>query len=662
MAERLGDRRARPATASRRTRSPTACSADRDSVLPHHGPRGVAARAPPATTRSLARLASRRSDELQFLGAAGRGEGRAAAGAGGGDDLPQSRALRLRVRRARHAGAPGERPPDRRRLLRARRGALRLAGPGEGGQIARQNRAWCWPPPGDLHAAREAASPRCSRRPERLDRLEDESPSGSSSPASRCGRATGPRRARQLDRGGPDGRAHGQRPHEAGQTSPTIAPALALGQRQPRGGRAAASPDSWRASRPSTTCTATSPRFGWPRSHARRRAISRGGAARSRRPAVSWRTGAPPWATTSCARYAFAATALGEHDPQAPAARVLAALAGGGRVDAAFALAEQRRARLLDRPAQPGRRAPRRGAARVGPAHRVRPLEAAEIVRGAARQRDRDLEYVAGSEGAPTTLFVVTRARAPGAGAAERRTRSRPSSAGSSRCWRPAARPDALARTLGATLLAAGRGPPARRRDPAGHRSRRAAPPGAVRRAPARRRPRRGRSAGRSASRPPPASRPRSGASAVPVEVAVASRTQHPRARRSRVRARGGVRRLRGEAEVFRSAFAAQGGLPRLAGSGEEARAVARYAARRLRGSAARRGERGWLKHAPLDRVPRHPPGDPRAGGRELAGADRARARARRATRTASSPRRIWPASSSTRTWSCCRPAAPRAA
>ena len=45
--------------------------------------------------------------------------------------------------------------------------------------------------------------------------------------------------------------------------------------------------------------------------------------------------------------YAFSATVLGEYDPQAPTARVLAALAAGGRSEAAFALAERRRARHL---------------------------------------------------------------------------------------------------------------------------------------------------------------------------------------------------------------------------------------------------------------------------------------------------------------------------
>ena len=55
----------------------------------------------------------------------------------------------------------------------------------------------------------------------------------------------------------------------------------------------------------------------------------------------------PRWASTSCASYAFAATAVGEYDSQSPAASVLAALATGGRAEAALTLAEQRRARTL---------------------------------------------------------------------------------------------------------------------------------------------------------------------------------------------------------------------------------------------------------------------------------------------------------------------------
>lgn len=66
--------------------------------------------------------------------------------------------------------------------------------------------------------------------------------------------------------------------------------------------------------------------------------------ARASRELEAWRAGLRD---TELRQYAFAATTLGETDPQAPVATVLAALARGGRVDAAFALAEQRRARTL---------------------------------------------------------------------------------------------------------------------------------------------------------------------------------------------------------------------------------------------------------------------------------------------------------------------------
>jgi CHAT domain-containing protein len=112
-------------------------------------------------------------------------------------------------------------------------------------------------------------------------------------------------------------------------------------------------------------------------------------------------------------RYAFAATTLGEHDPQAAVARVIAALAGAGRVDAAFTLAERRRARTLaDRLVQgealfEGGTAGRdRG---MAVAHRDRGAATNAIVAAMPDDRTAILEYVAGNEGAPTTLFVATR-------------------------------------------------------------------------------------------------------------------------------------------------------------------------------------------------------------------------------------------------------------
>src|SRR6185437_189826 len=107
-------------------------------------------------------------------------------------------------------------------------------------------------------------------------------------------------------------------------------------------------------------------------------------------------------------RYAYAATALGEYDPQGPTASVIAALAKGGRAEAAFTLAERRQARVLaDRLTQAD--ALRESDTSIA-AHRDRPATAAEIAAGLPDDRTALLEYVAGTEGAPTTLFVVTRA------------------------------------------------------------------------------------------------------------------------------------------------------------------------------------------------------------------------------------------------------------
>jgi CHAT domain-containing protein len=296
--------------------------------------------------------------------------------------------------------------------------------------------------------------------------------------------------------------------------------------------------------------------------------------------------------------YAFAATVLGEYDPQAPTARVLAALAAGGRVDAAFALAEQRRARLLaDRLNQAD--ALREGAQLASAtAHRARPLGAGEISEALPDSGTAVLEYVAGNEGAPTTLFVITRA-----GLQARILSSLDTLAPAIRrlvaLLETGGSPDALAKTLGATLLqpAADLLPPGVTRlvvIPDGHLHR--VPFDALRLAD-------GSTAverwaiglSPSASLAAALWRKRGGSRRVPD--------------RSRILALGDPAFAPGlgsattrEGEGFRSAFEAQGGLPRLAGSGEEARAVARYARGgsqvRLRDEASE----AWIKHAPLDR------------------------------------------------------------
>jgi CHAT domain-containing protein/tetratricopeptide (TPR) repeat protein len=109
---------------------------------------------------------------------------------------------------------------------------------------------------------------------------------------------------------------------------------------------------------------------------------------------------------------AFQANATAQNDRNASVAQVLAALAAGGRAEAAFDLAERRRARELtdrltrDRSLQPGRRAPQ--GAVTGPIERLGAREiAARLPRGTAL-----LEYVTGARGAPTTVFVLTRTAA----------------------------------------------------------------------------------------------------------------------------------------------------------------------------------------------------------------------------------------------------------
>ena len=300
--------------------------------------------------------------------------------------------------------------------------------------------------------------------------------------------------------------------------------------------------------------------------------------------------------------YAFSATVLGEYDAQAPTARVLAALAAGGREAAAFALAEQRRARLLtDRLHQA--LALREGAAppsdsEPASVERARPLSAEEIARALPDSGTAVLEYVAGSEGAPTTLFVVTRAgvRAavlPGADTlapAIRRLVAMVEGGG---------RPDALTRQLGEALLE-----PARRLLPAGVQRLLVVPDGPLHRLPF------------------DALVLADGTVAVehwaiglaPSASLAATLWQRDHgARRAaepgRVLALGDPRfalelspAAMREAEAYRSAFAATGGLPRLEGSGEEARAIARYAAG---GSVVRTREQAseaWLKAASLDR------------------------------------------------------------
>lgn len=112
---------------------------------------------------------------------------------------------------------------------------------------------------------------------------------------------------------------------------------------------------------------------------------------------------------------AFQAMPTEDFEDHASAARVLALLAAGGEVDTAFALAERRRAReLADQMAQAD--AFRHGDIRPGLAVRVRaqaaPATAAEVASALPDDSTALVEYVAGAEDAPSTVFVLTRAGA----------------------------------------------------------------------------------------------------------------------------------------------------------------------------------------------------------------------------------------------------------
>jgi CHAT domain-containing protein len=105
---------------------------------------------------------------------------------------------------------------------------------------------------------------------------------------------------------------------------------------------------------------------------------------------------------------AFQANATAQNDRNASVARALAALAAGGRAEAAFALAERRRARELadrltqDRALASGR-APAGGALTRG----IGRLSPSDIARHLP-DRTALVEFVTGARGSPTTVFVLT--------------------------------------------------------------------------------------------------------------------------------------------------------------------------------------------------------------------------------------------------------------
>ncbi|HYC33105.1 MAG TPA: CHAT domain-containing protein [Gemmatimonadales bacterium] len=287
---------------------------------------------------------------------------------------------------------------------------------------------------------------------------------------------------------------------------------------------------------------------------------------------------------------AFQANATAQNDRNAGVTRAIAALAGGGRAEAAFALAERRRAReLIDRLLQNA--ALERGRSRLGALpRRVERVSAAEIA-SALPGGTALLEYVTGALGAPTTLFVVTRGRR---GRAEVRAHVLPpadSLAG------PIGRLLALvtrgempaeARALGQVLLGpalAGLGPGISRLI--------VVPDGALHRVPW--------DAlvmedGRHAVE-------RFAIGVTPSAALLGALRQRTNAgltaRPARLLAFGDPVFPRDTGSGIHQAFAAAGGLPRLPGSGREVREITRYSSGaevRLRGSASE----SWLKRARL--------------------------------------------------------------
>jgi tetratricopeptide (TPR) repeat protein len=290
-------------------------------------------------------------------------------------------------------------------------------------------------------------------------------------------------------------------------------------------------------------------------------------------------------------------------EQRASVARVLAALAAGGRPARAFELAERRRAReLMD---QMGRARALRTAGADSSGGRPAspgpdPISAADIAALIPDRRTAIIEYVTGGLGAPTTLFVLTR---PGPSGVAVRARVLPpadSLAGElARLLALLQRGDevgALAGAFGGVLLA----PALADLDPGVTRLI-VIPDGPLHRVPW------------DLLRLPDGRYlvERYAVSVAPSAAILAALWRHPRARGAA--SDGPVRLLAFGDPAFASAGSGAAPAPaaadaldsaerfvRLAGSGREARLVSRYAAHaevRLRGDASA----GYLKHAPLE-------------------------------------------------------------
>jgi tetratricopeptide (TPR) repeat protein len=272
---------------------------------------------------------------------------------------------------------------------------------------------------------------------------------------------------------------------------------------------------------------------------------------------------------------------------RASVARVLAALAGGGRAARAFELAERRRAREL-RDQMARAEALRADADEISgalPGSDPPALSAAALAAHIPDDRTAILEYVTGALGAPTTLFVITRPGADGVALRAHSLAPADSLVGPLtrflRIMRGGADDAPLARVLGSMLLDSalmdlGTGVSRLIMVPDGPLHR--VPWDLLRLAD-------GRYVVEQYS-----------VSVTPSAAILAALWNHPRAGKAEDRP---VRLLAFGDPTYAPADSAEG-LPRLEGSGREARLVARYspdAEVRLRGDASA----AYLKHAPLE-------------------------------------------------------------
>lgn len=541
---------------------------------------------------SLARLASRRSDELQFAGRLGE------AGAALRMVLEEAEISRNRERFGFAYGGLGMLAlrvndlPSAMEYFERAAALYDSIGQRNGARIARSNRAWVLSMGDDLPAARAAFVPVLAEARE-TGRLEDEFLARQQLARLAMRESRWAEAAAQLDSAERSAEAHG-RGDEAKADLRYDRGRVALGR-----GELTVADRLFRA-----VLANLDPDRHLHRHLTRMRlaevSARRGDLAAAERALADASRELERWRSSlgddDLRRYAFAATGLGEHDPQAPMARVLAALARAGRTDIAFAFAEQRRARALADRLNQADVLREEGVATGTRAHRVEPATAAGLAHtlpsGTAL-----LEYMAGSEGAPTTLFVVTRS-----GVRAHLLPSADSLAGPVRrlvgLLEDGGAPEAAARALGTVLLGAADSLPADIRRLV------VIPDGPLHRVPF--------DVLRLADGRTAVERWAIGtapSASVVLGLWRDARSIPRRADGLRLLALGdpefpGERTALAtrDARIYRSAFDASGGLARLAGSGEEARAVARYAPGgaevRLRAEASE----GWIKRASLER------------------------------------------------------------